>query len=85
MRIGTITLTLAFSMALAFLVVGAFPPESGAGPCVDADVDTICDVGEDNCSAVANTPQIDTDSAPATAATTRTSTWTRTAPSGSPT
>jgi hypothetical protein len=60
MRIGVITLTLAFSMALAFLVVGAFAPESGAGPCIDTDLDTIC-VDDDNCSAKANTPQHDTD------------------------
>lgn len=61
MRIGVITLTLAFSMALAFLVVGAFPPGSGAGPCEDPDSDTVC-LEDDNCSAVANSGQVDTNS-----------------------
>lgn len=60
MRIGVITLTLAFSMALAFLVVGAFPPQSGAGPCDDPDSDSIC-APIDNCSDKANTAQTDTD------------------------
>jgi hypothetical protein len=61
MRIGVITLTLAFSMALAFLVVGAFPPVSGAGPCDDSDGDGVC-LQDDNCSAVANASQTDTNS-----------------------
>jgi hypothetical protein len=58
MRIGVITLTLAFSMALAFLVVGAFPPQSGAGPCLDPNSDSVC-TPVDNCSQVANTAQAD--------------------------
>ena len=61
MRIGVITLTLAFSMALAFLVVGAFPPVSGAGPCDDSDGDGVC-LQDDNCSAKPNASQTDTNS-----------------------
>jgi hypothetical protein len=59
MRIGVITLTLAFSMALAFLVVGVFPPQSGAGPCEDPDGDSVC-TPVDNCSTVSNASQCDT-------------------------
>ena len=59
MRISVITLTLAASMALAFLVLGAFPPQSGAGPCDDPDADSVC-TPVDNCSNVANSPQVDT-------------------------
>ena len=61
MRISVITLTLAASIALAFLVVGAFPPQSGAGPCDDPDGDSVC-TPVDNCTAVANTAQNDSNS-----------------------
>ena len=59
MKLGVITLTLAFSMALAFLVVAGLPSMSGAGSCPDQDSDTICDP-DDNCLTDPNPSQNDT-------------------------
>ena len=60
MRIGAITLTLAFSMGFAFLVLAGMPPASEAGPCPSTlDSDTIGDC-VDNCTTVSNDAQIDT-------------------------
>ena len=59
MKLGVITLTLAFSMALAFLVVAGLPSMSGAGSCPDQDSDTICDP-DDNCLTHPNPSQTDT-------------------------
>ncbi len=62
MKIGAITLTLAFSMAFAFLVLAGMPPASDAGPCPSTlDADGIGDC-IDNCSTVDNATQIDTNS-----------------------
>jgi hypothetical protein len=61
MKLGVITLSLAFSMALAFLVVAGLPSMSGAGACPDQDSDTICDP-DDNCLTLVNTSQNDVDS-----------------------
>jgi hypothetical protein len=58
-KLGVITLTLAFSMALAFLVVAGLPSMSDAGPCPDQDSDTICDP-DDNCLIKFNPTQTDT-------------------------
>jgi hypothetical protein len=58
MRIGVITLTLAFAMAFAFVILTAFPPSSEAGACPDQDSDTVCDP-DDNCLTLANTSQTD--------------------------
>jgi hypothetical protein len=59
MKLGVITLGLAFSMALAFLVVAGLPSMSGAGTCPDQDSDTICDP-DDNCLTKFNPSQNDT-------------------------
>ena len=60
MKIGAITLTLAFSMAFAFLVLAGMPPASDAGPCPSTlDTDTIGDC-VDNCTILDNDPQVDT-------------------------
>ncbi len=61
MKLGVITLTLAFSMALAFLVVAGLPSMSGAGSCPDQDSDTICDP-DDNCLTKPNPSQNDSNS-----------------------
>ncbi|MDH3212784.1 MAG: hypothetical protein OEM05_09895 [Myxococcales bacterium] len=58
MKTGVITLTMAFALALAFLLVAGFPPSSEAGACPDADSDTICDP-DDNCLNKVNTSQTD--------------------------
>ena len=59
MKIGAITLTLAFSMGFAFLVLAGMPPASEAGPCPSTlDTDTIGDC-VDNCTERDNDPQID--------------------------
>ena len=60
MRIGVITLTLAFSMAFAFLILAGMPPASDAGPCPSTlDGDAIGDC-VDNCSEKDNGDQLDT-------------------------
>ena len=62
MKIGAITLTLAFSMAFAFLVLAGMPPASDAGPCPSTlDADGIGDC-IDNCTTVDNVAQTDTNS-----------------------
>ncbi len=62
MRIGVITLTLAFSMAFAFLILAGMPPASDAGPCPNTlDTDAIGDC-VDNCSIKDNGDQLDTNS-----------------------
>ncbi len=59
MKIGAITLTLAFSMGFAFLVLAGMPPASEAGPCPSTlDSDSIGDC-VDNCTEQDNDPQID--------------------------
>ena len=59
MKIGAITLTLAFSMGFAFLVLAGMPPASEAGPCPSTlDTDTIGDC-VDNCTERDNDLQID--------------------------
>ena len=58
MKTGVLTLTMAFTLALAFLLVAGFPPSSGAGSCPDADSDTVCDV-DDNCLTHPNVSQTD--------------------------
>jgi len=65
MRIGAITLTLAFSMAFAFLVLAGMPPASDAGPCpstLEVAAGRADDgIGDcvDNCSEHPNPLQID--------------------------
>ncbi len=61
MKLGVITLTLAFSMAIAFLVVAGLPSMSDAGSCPDMDSDTICDP-DDNCLTKPNPTQNDSNS-----------------------
>ncbi len=68
MKIGAITLTLAFSMAFAFLVLAGIPPASDAGPCpstLEVAAGNADDgIGDcvDNCTEATNALQIDTDS-----------------------
>ena len=65
MRIGAITLTLAFSMAFAFLVLAGMPPASDAGPCPStlevAAGQPDDGIGDcvDNCTTRDNAAQID--------------------------
>ena len=61
MKTGVLTLTVAFTMALAFLLVAGFPPSSEAGACPDVDSDTICDP-DDNCLTHPNLSQNDSNS-----------------------
>jgi hypothetical protein len=61
MKLSVIALTLAFSMALAFLGVASLPSMSDAGACPDQDSDTICDA-DDNCLIKPNPTQNDTNS-----------------------
>ena len=62
MKIGAIILTLAFSMAFAFLVLAGMPPASDAGPCPSTlDSDGVGDC-IDNCATADNVLQIDSNS-----------------------
>ena len=67
MRIGAITLTLAFSMGFAFLVLAGMPPASDAGPCpstlevANGNADDAIGDCVDNCTEITNVSQIDMD------------------------
>jgi hypothetical protein len=60
MRIGAMTMTLAFAMGFAFLIVAGVPPVSDAGPCDDSDNDGIC-LEADTCSSVTDATNLDVD------------------------
>jgi hypothetical protein len=68
MKIGAITLTLAFSMGFAFLVLAGMPPASDAGPCpstLEVAAGNVDDgIGDcvDNCTERDNAGQEDTNS-----------------------